>query len=44
MFRIPKLAMPRTRTVTTICNDKKSQGRLRRSEGFLSQADDDYMG
>ena len=23
MFRIPKLAMPRTCTVTTICNDKK---------------------
>lgn len=23
MFRIPELAMPRTRTVTTICNGKK---------------------
>ena len=23
MFRIPELAMPRTRTVTTICNCKK---------------------
>lgn len=42
MFKIPELAMPRTRKVTTICDGKKEV--WDDYEEFLSQADDDYIG